>query len=92
MSEKTELTHSILSVALSLRWAVLFTDDAWQEDAEAGSPLCDKEKGACRTRSLSSDFKQYLAQQGLHVTSDTSSLEVLCLSAVCKIQKVKKLL
>ena len=33
-------------------------------------------KSGCRTRSLSSDFKQYLANQGLQVPSDTSSLEV----------------
>ncbi|XP_023322416.1 rho GTPase-activating protein 19 isoform X2 [Eurytemora carolleeae] len=32
-------------------------------------------KSGCRTRSLSSDFKQYLANQGLQVPSDTSSLE-----------------
>lgn len=36
-------------------------------------------KSGCRTRSLSSDFKQYLANQGLQVPSDTSSLEVRCL-------------
>ena len=35
-------------------------------------------KSGCRTRSLSSDFKQYLANQGLQVPSDTSSLEVRC--------------
>jgi len=34
-----------------------------------------KSKSSCRSRSLSSEFKDYLARQGLQVPSDTSSLE-----------------
>ena len=50
----------------------------------------EKDKAACRTRSLSNDFKQYLAQQGLQVPSDTSSMEVS--SQLCSHQKCLKVL
>jgi hypothetical protein len=64
-------------VGKRLKWT------CYQEEEEEEEERVEKDKAACRTRSLSSEFKQYLAQQGLQVPSDSSSLEVTRFIILC---------